>query len=151
MTKRHCIAKNMFFQSFIFCFFFFLNVLLDETAFVVVEVLENELLVKGVLLLKGIGLSIIVQIYDWLLQIEFLDLDVILHGFLLDIFKGVVWLHKGKHRFSIKFRIPNVDFNKECDRHVVKHIFPFLQCVFREILEQLGFLSQMPMTFKMID
>jgi len=83
VAKGHGVSKYMLLEDanvLVLGFLFLFHVLLNKASFVVVEVLEDELLIVGVLL-DNIGVHI--GFFQHVLLSELFDLDEVLHGLLL--------------------------------------------------------------------
>lgn len=91
MAKWHCVLKYVLFQDadvFILGFFFFLDVLLYQTSFVVIEVFEDKVFIVRILRIASSFVSSFAcgSLPRFQCAVKFLHLNEILHCLLFIIF-----------------------------------------------------------------
>jgi len=104
VTERHGVAEDMFLKNsnvFILSFLFFFNMLLDETTFVIIKVLENELVLIWIIIWTCRNICCTFFSFLHLKSIVLLKFDKVFHGFLFYIFKSIISIHKGEHNFCV--------------------------------------------------
>ena len=69
---------------------------------------EYELLIIRVLLLNNLVNLLRFRI------VEFIELNIVLNGFLFDIFQGIESIHERKHGLRVVLRITDINFYKKC-------------------------------------
>lgn len=169
VTEGHCVSEEVLLQSALLlvkCRLLFLDVLLDKTFTIVIEVLENKCLISWIVRLRGyysLWNPVVQGSQSWK-QTDTLNLSrsssckillqllIVADDLFLVVLQCIEGVEEGHHGLGKHLSLANVNLNEECEGYVVEHVLSqSVESIHCQVLEELRLLSQMAMKLKMID